>query len=650
MSETEKGISGAAVDRFADIQVLRYEVPGFEMLPLRQKQLIYHLSEAALCGRDILFDQNCSYNLPIRRRLEAVYTQYTGDRDNPEFLALETYLKRLWFANGIHHHYGEDKFRPDFSPAFLDEQLRNFPDPAADRFREAVYPVLFDPAVLPKRCVQSGDLDLVRASAVNYYAGGLGREEVEAFYARMKKPDDPAPLSYGLNSSLVKRADGGIEEQVWHLGGMYGKAIEGIVGHLERAIPFAENKRQEAVIRKLLDYYRSGDLKTFDDYSILWVGDTASEVDFVNGFIETYADPLGLKASWEANVNYIDKDASRRTRLISENAQWFEDRSPIDPRFRKPQVKGVSAKVINVAMLGGDCYPSTPIGINLPNADWIRRDYGSKSVTIGNITRAYDKAAEGNGFHEEFVWSEAERDLLRRYGNLTDDLHTDLHECLGHGSGQLLPGVDPDALGAYGSTLEEARADLFALYYLADDKLLELGILPDKEAYKAEYYSYLMNGLLTQLVRIEPGKQVEEAHMRNRQLIARWVFEQGKPARTVELKSREGKTYVFINDYRRLRDLFGRLLAEVQRIKSEGDYRAARALVETYGVQVDPALHKEVRARYARLNLAPYKGFVNPRMYEVRDKSGQVVDIRLDYTETYVEQMLRYSRDYSFAL
>ena len=644
------------VDRFADLEILRYQVPGFESLTLKQKQLLYHLSEAALMGRDILFDQNCRYNLPIRRTLEAIYTSYKGDRQTPDFLALETYLKRVWFANGIHHHYAEDKFQPGFSAEFLKKAISQLdpalvpvrPGQSIKAFTEEICQVILDPTVLPKRTTQSGDQDLIQASANNYYGEGLTQKEVEDFYASQKNdPTDMTPISYGLNSRLVKE-NGLIQEKVWKVGGLYSPAIEAIVTELEKAIPFTENKAQKETIETLIDYYRTGDLRTFDAYSILWVEDIASEVDFVNGFIETYGDPLGRKASWESTVNFINKEATKRTKTISDNAQWFEDHSPVDPRFKKEQVKGVSAKVITVTMLGGDCYPSTPIGINLPNADWIRRDHGSKSVTIENITEAYDKAAQGNGFKEEFVWSDEERQLIKRYGFITDNLHTDLHECLGHGSGKLLPGTDPDALKAYSSTIEEARADLFGLYYLADPKMVELGLVPDQEAYKAEYYKYMMNGLMTQLVRIAKGKDVEEAHMRNRQLIARWAYEHGQRDKVVEIVRREGKSYVVINDYRRLRELFAQLLAEIQRIKSEGDFQAAKQLVENYGVKIDPRLHEEILERYKKLNLAPYKGFVNPVMRLEKNTQGEVTDVTLDYTEGYAAQMLRYSRDYSY--
>lgn len=644
------------VDQFADLQILRYQVPGFENLSLRQKQLLYHLSEAALMGRDILFDQNGRYNLVIRRTLEAVYQYGTVDKSSTDYQAFEVYLKRVWFANGIHHHYGEDKFIPGFSEAFFEAAVRSVDasllplraDETVDALLSRLKPVIFDPTVMPKRTVQSGDTDWIRASANNYYGEDVTQAEVEAFYGKMKaEGDSRCPLSYGLNSRLEKE-NGQLVERVWKVGGLYSEAIERIVAELEKAAAFAENEKQRQIIATLIDYYRTGDLRTFDAYSILWVEDTDSQVDFVNGFIETYGDALGLKASWESTVNFRNEEATRRTRTISENAQWFEDHSPVDQRFKKERVKGVSAKVITVTMLGGDCYPSTPIGINLPNADWIRRDHGSKSVTIENIMEAYDKASQGSGFSDEFVWSDEERNRIKTYGFLTDMLHTDLHECLGHGSGQLLPGTDPDALKAYASTLEEARADLFGLYYLADPKMQELGLIPDGEAFKAEYYKYMMNGLLTQLVRIEEGKDVEEAHMRNRQLIARWVFEQGAADKVVELKKREGKTFVVINDYQQLRALFGQLLAEVQRIKSEGDYEAGRSLVENYGVKIDPVLHHEIRERYVRLHLSPYKGFVNPIMREVKDNSGHVTDITLDYTEGYTEQMLRYSRDYSY--
>ena len=643
------------VDKFADLQILRYQVPGFESLTLNQKQLLYHLSQAAIMGRDILFDQNCRYNLAVRRTLEAITENYKGDRSSADYKAMEVYLKRVWFSNGIHHHYGEEKFVPGFSEEFFVSAVKGL-DPNAvpvrdgqtvDQFLAELVPVIFDPSVLSKRTVQSGDQDLILASANNYYGGGITQHEVEAFYDKMKDPKDETPISYGLNSRLVKE-DGKIVEKVWKVGGFYTQAIEKIVAELQLAVPFAENENQKKVIETLISYYKTGDLKEFDAYAVLWVKDTVSEVDFINGFTETYGDPLGMKASWESTVNFVNKEATKRTIVISNNAQWFEDNSPVDSRFKKKEVKGVSAKVITVAMLGGDCYPATPIGINLPNADWIRKDHGSKSVTIENITEAYDKASQGSGFNEEFVWSDKEREAIKTYGFLTDNLHTDLHECLGHGSGQLLPGVASDALKAYSSTLEETRADLFGLYYIADPKLVELGLVPDAEAYKAEYYKYIMNGLMSQLVRIELGKSVEEAHMRNRQLIAKWAFEQGKADNVIELKKKEGKTYVVVNDYAKLRELFGKLLAEVQRIKSEGDFAAGKKLVEDYAVKVDPELHAEVLKRYAALNLAPYKGFVNPVMKLVKNEKGEVTDVTLDYTEGYTQQMMRYGKEYSF--
>lgn len=641
------------VEQFADLQILRYRVPGFEQLSLRQKQLIYYLSEAALEGRDILFDQNGKYNLQIRRLLEAVYTHFEGDRTSEPFRALEVYLKRVWFSNGIHHHYACDKFVPGFTAAYLEEVVQSLPaevlpleeGETCRAMCDKLFPVIFDPAVMPKRVNQADGEDLVQTSAANYYEG-VTQQEAEAFYAAQKKADDPEPVMYGMNSRLVKK-DGRIYEQVWKVGGMYSAAIEKIIVWLEKAETVAENDAQREVIRLLIEFYRSGDLKVFDAYSIAWLKDTGSQVDFVNGFIESYGDPLGMKASWESIVNFKDMEATHRTETISSNAQWFEDHSPVDARFKKEEVKGVSAKVITAAILAGDLYPSTAIGINLPNSNWIRSVHGSKSVTIGNLTDAYNKAARGNGFREEFVYSDVERELLEKYADITDDLHTDLHECLGHGSGKLLPGVDPDALKAHGSTIEEARADLFGLYYLPDAKMVELGLVPDAEAYKAEYYSYMMNGLMTQLVRIEPGCTVEEAHMRNRQLIARWALEHGKDEKVVEMVVREGKTYVRINDYAKLRTLFGKLLAEIQRIKSEGDYEAARRLVETYGVQVDPVLHAEVLQRYRSLHLAPYKGFLNPVYTPQIDAGGNVVDVQISYTEGYAEQMLRYSRDYS---
>ncbi len=641
------------VEQFADLQILRYRVPGFEDLSLKQKELVYYLMEAALQGRDILFDQNGKYNLTIRRMLEAVYTGYKGDKNTPDFKAMEVYLKRVWFSNGIHHHYGSEKFVPGFTPEFFRQAVQSV-DAATlplaegqtvEQLCEEVFPVIFDPTVMPKRVNQAAGEDLVLTSACNYY-DGVTQQEAEDFYNALKNPQDETPVSYGLNSRLVKE-DGKIQEKVWKVGGLYGQALEKIVYWLKKAEGVAETPEQKAVIAKLMEFYETGDLKTFDEYAILWVKDLNSRIDFVNGFTESYGDPLGMKASWESLVNFKDLEATQRTELISGNAQWFEDHSPVDGQFKKEKVKGVSAKVITAAILAGDLYPATAIGINLPNANWIRSHHGSKSVTIGNITDAYNKAAHGNGFNEEFVYSDAELQLIDKYADVTDELHTDLHECLGHGSGKLLPGVDPDALKAYGSTIEEARADLFGLYYVADPKLVELGLTPSADAYKAQYYTYLMNGLMTQLVRIEPGNNVEEAHMRNRQLIARWVYEKGAAEKVVELVKKDGKTYVVINDYEKVRDLFGRLLAEIQRIKSTGDYAGAHDLVEAYAVKVDPALHAEVLERYKKLNLAPYKGFVNPKYEVVTDADGTITDVTVTYDEGYAEQMLRYSKDYS---
>lgn len=641
------------VEQFADLQILRYRVPGFEDLSLKQKELVYYLTEAALQGRDILFDQNGKYNLTIRRMLEAVYTGYKGDKNTPDFKAMEVYLKRVWFSNGIHHHYGSEKFVPGFTPEFFRQAVQSV-DAATlplaegqtvEQLCEEVFPVIFDPTVMPKRVNQAAGEDLVLTSACNYY-DGVTQQEAEDFYNALKNPQDETPVSYGLNSRLVKE-DGKIQEKVWKVGGLYGQALEKIVYWLKKAEGVAETPEQKAVIAKLMEFYETGDLKTFDEYAILWVKDLNSRIDFVNGFTESYGDPLGMKASWESLVNFKDLEATQRTELISGNAQWFEDHSPVDGQFKKEKVKGVSAKVITAAILAGDLYPATAIGINLPNANWIRSHHGSKSVTIGNITDAYNKAAHGNGFNEEFVYSDAELQLIDKYADVTDELHTDLHECLGHGSGKLLPGVAPDALKAYGSTIEEARADLFGLYYVADPKLVALGLTPSADAYKAQYYTYLMNGLMTQLVRIEPGNNVEEAHMRNRQLIARWVYEKGAAEKVVELVKKDGKTYVVINDYEKVRDLFGRLLAEIQRIKSTGDYAGAHDLVEAYAVKVDPALHAEVLERYKKLNLAPYKGFVNPKYEVVTDADGTITDVTVTYDEGYAEQMLRYSKDYS---
>ena len=642
------------VDQFADLQILRYRVAGFYELSLEQKILVYYLSEAALEGRDILFDQNGKYNLRIRKLFEAVYTHFKGDRSTAEFKAFEVYLKRVWFSNGIHHHYACDKFVPGFSEGYLrgimagiDNSLLPLKEgETVEGLCTELFPVIFNPSVMPKRVNQADGEDLVVTSSANYYEG-VTQQEAEAFYADQKeKGSATEPVMYGMNSRLVKE-NGVLKEQVWKLGGMYSSAIEKIVGWLQKAQAVAENGEQFEVISLLIEFYETGDLQLFDRYSIAWLKDTHSRVDFVNGFIESYGDPLGLKASWESIVNFKDLEATHRTETISNNAQWFEDHSPVDARFKKEKVKGVSAKVITAAMLGGDLYPSTAIGINLPNSNWIRSVHGSKSVTIGNLTNAYNQTARGNGFRDEFVYSKEELDLLDKYADVTDDLHTDLHECLGHGSGKLLPGVDPDALKAYGSTIEEARADLFGLYYLPDEKMVELKLTPDGEAYKAAYYSYMMNGLMTQLVRIEPGCNVEEAHMRNRQLIARWALRHGEADGVVEMVKKGEKTFVRINDYAKLRNLFGQLLAEIQRIKSEGDFDAARALVEEYAVRVDPSLHAEVLERYSRLHLAPYKGFVNPVYTPVYDSNGHITNVTVAYTEGYTEQMLRYSKNYS---
>lgn len=642
-----------SVDKFADIEILRYQVHGFDDLSLQQKELIYYLSEAALEGRDILYDQHNKYNLTIRRTLEGIYENYFGDKTTDEFKKLETYLKQVWMANGIHHHYSEDKILPQFSEEYF-RQLVNSIDPArmpvtdgasADKLAETLIPIIFDPTIMPKRINQAAGVDLVKTSAVNFYEG-VSQDEVEAFYNKMKDPNDNTPISYGLNSKVVKE-DGVVKEQVYKVGGMYTAALERIVGWLEKAANVAENDQQKQVILSLIDYYKTGDLKQYDDYSVLWVKDLDSRIDFINGFTEVYTDPLGMKGTWESIVNFKDIEATKRTEIISNNAQWFENNSPIDEQFKKEEVKGVSAKVINVAMLGGDCYPSTPIGINLPNADWIRRDHGSKSVTIENITDAYNKASLGNGFAEEFMWSSEEIERAKKYGSLTSNLHTDLHECLGHGSGKLLPGVDSDALRAYGSPIEETRADLFGLYYLGDPKLVELGLLPDNEAYKAQYYSYLMNGSMTQLTRILPGKDIEQAHMRNRQFIATWILEQAKESNAAELKERDGKTYVVINDYEKIRELFGQLLAEIQRIKSTGDFEAAKDFIETYAVKVNQPIHTEVLERYEALNLSPYRGFVNPVYKLVKNDAGEITDVTVSYDEGYVEQHLRYSSKYS---
>jgi len=652
--QTEKQFDWV-VDRFDDIKVLRYQVPDFDTLSLDEKKLIYYLNQAALCGRDILFDQNGRYNLRIRRTLEAIEQGYTGNRNSEEFKKFEKYLKKVWFANGIHHHYSLDKFLPEFSESYFDELIAATPaeyfpqdfKPSVEAVIAEIKPVMFDPTLFPKRTNQAAGADMIATSANNYYEG-VTQQEVEDYYKKIIDPNDSTPISYGLNSKLMKE-NGQIVEKTWKVDGMYSAAIEKIVYWLEQASSVAKGA-QKQTIDELIGYYRSGNLSQFDTYSISWVQDTLSKVDFVNGFIETYGDPLGYRASWEGLVNFRDEEATRRTETISAEAQWFEDHSPIDPKYRKEKVKGVSAKVITATILGGDCYPATPIGINLPNADWIRKDYGSKSVTIENITHAYNEAAKGNGFLEEFIYDPADIELQKRYGELSDNLHTDLHECLGHGSGQLAPGVKTDALKNYGSTLEEARADLFALYYLGDPKLVELGLVPSFDAAKAQYLHYILNGMMTQLARIQPGKDVEEAHMRNRMLIAMWCYEKGQQGEgepVIKKVTHDGKTYIEVTDYERLRELFGKLLCEIQRIKSEGDYEAGKTLVETYGVKVDQNLHNEVLKRYSNLNIEPYSGFVNPVYKPVMEK-GEITDVKVEYTEGYKDQMLRYSKDYSF--
>ena len=639
-------------ERFADLQMLRYRLNGFEKLTLKQKTLVYYLSQATLYGRDITFDQFGKYNVRIRKMLEVIYTDMAIPHDTDDFKALEVYLKRIWFSSGIYHHYGCEKFKPGFTAEYLYQVLqetdaRRLPLNEGETIQQMcdeLFPVIFDETVWPKRVNKADGEDLLMTSACNFY-DGVTQAEAEAFYQQQKQQDEhqDTPPSFGLNSTLVKE-DGQIKEKVWSANGKYARAIRHIIYWLEKASEVAENEQQKRVIKSLISYYQTGDLQIFNEYCIEWLKDQDSSIDFINGFIEVYGDPLGLKGSWEGLVEYIDEEATHRTQTISRNAQWFEDHSPVDPRFRKPVVKGVSANVICAAMLGGDEYPSTAIGINLPNADWIRAQYGSKSITISNITDAYNKAAHGNGFKEEFVIDEETLGIIEKYGDICDDLHTDLHECLGHGSGQLLPGVDPDALKAYGNTIEEARADLFGLYYIADKKLVELGLTPDEEAYKSQYYTYMMNGLMTQLIRITPGHQIEEAHMRNRALIAHWCYEKGD---VIKLIQREGKTYVEITDYEELRRLIASLLAEVQRIKSEGDFEAARQLVEQYAVKVDPQLHAEVLERYQRLNLAPYKGFINPQLLPVYDANGEICDIQVNYSEGYAHQMLRYSSEYA---
>lgn len=641
------------VDRFADIEVLRYEVPEFDRLTPQQRIMIYYLSQAAQAGRDIIWDQNGKYNLQIRKLLENIYTSFAGDKDSKDYKAFEKYMKQVWFGNGIHHHYSTDKFIPEFSQEFFQEQVAALPDAllplqpgqTREELVAILTPVIFDPSVMPKRVFQDGAYDVVVNSASNLYGEGVTQEEVEAYYNKLKDPNDAEPISYGLNSKIVKE-NGKIKEEVYHLNGLYGPAIAKIIYWLDMAKSVAENDAQKAYITKLIDYYVTGDLRLFDEYSILWAEETDGDVDFVNGFIESYGDPLGMTGSWESYVNFKNQASTKRTETIASNAQWFEDNSPVDKRFKKDKVKGVSAKVINAAMLAGDAFPSTAIGINLPNANWIRAAHGSKSVTLENITEAYDMASHGNGFNEEFVIDAPTSKLMDDYLYITDMLHTDLHECLGHASGQLLPGVDPDALKENGSALEEARADLFALYYLPDNKLIELGILDNPDAYKAEYYKYMLNGLMTQLNRIEPGKDIEEAHMRNRQLIAAWVLDHGKKDKVVELVKKKGKTYVKINDYKKMRGLLGELLAEIQRIKSEGDYEAGAALINKYAVKVDPKLHNEVLERFATLDIPPYRGFINPVMVPVLGDNGEIVDVTLQYGETYPEQMLRLSNDF----
>ena len=650
-SKTESTDFQFFVEQFADLKILRYPVLGFDDLTLKQKEMLYYLSQAAIEGRDIMFDQNYKYNLAIRRTLEAIYEHYEGDRTSDQFKAFEVYLKRVWFSNGIHHHYSSDKFLPDFDEAYFGNLIVDIDDDkfpvSKNEIIKVLLPIMFNPEIDAKRVNQAEGVDMIASSANNYWGDGITQAEAEDFYNKMKDPNDQEPVSYGLNSRLEK-VDGKLVEKVWKVGGVYSEAIEHIVFWLEKALSVAENDQQAKVISLLIDYYKTGDLKTFDAYNVAWLADQDSRIDFVNGFIETYGCPLGLKASWESLVNFKNVEASHRTEIISENAQWFENNSPVDQRFKKETVKGVSAKVITAAMLGGDCYPATPIGINLPNADWIRKEHGSKSVTIENITYAYDEAGKGSGFLDEFAWSQEEIERARKYGFQADNLHTDLHECLGHGSGQLLPGVAGGELKAYGAPIEESRADLFALYYMGDEKMVELGLLPDMEAHKAEYDNYIRNGLMTQLTRIKLGDNVEQAHMRNRQLIARWAYENGKADNIIEQKTRDGKTYFVINDYKKLRELFGRFLAEIQRVKSEGDFETAKNLIETYAVKIDKELHNEVLVRYEKVNLAPYSGFVKPVYVVTTNANGQITDIQLDYSEGYIEQMMRYSKQYSY--
>ena len=654
MNNIEKDTFQYVVDKFADIEVLRYKVDGFENLTLKQKLFIYYLSEAAQEGRDILFDQNYEHNLCVRRTLEAIYENENINKADPQFLLFEEYLKRVWFSNGIHHHYSTDKIEPLFSQAYFEKLLAStnqalFPLQKGESFNDfskKITSIIFDKERDKKRVNLAEGKDLIATSANHYYKN-VTQQEAEYFYRNEAVPNNNDPISYGLNSRLEKE-NGKIVEKTWKINGIYSRAIERIIFQLNKSVEFAENEQQKEIIRTLIDFYQTGNLKTFDKYSILWVKDTASQIDFLNGFIETYGDPLGIKASWEAIVNFKNEDATLRTKKISENAQWFEDHSPVEKCFKKEKVKGVSAKVITNAMLGGDSYPATPIGINLPNSNWIRQEYGSKSVTIENITEAYDKASQGNGFSEEFMWSNHEIEMSAKYGFITGNLHTDLHECVGHGSGKLLEGVSPDALKAYGATIEEARADLFGLYYIADSKMVELGLLPNEEAYKAEYYKFMLNGLMTQLVRIQPNDCIEESHMRNRQLIARWVFEKGQHENVVEFEKRDNKTFVVINDYGKLRVLFGQLLAEIQRVKSEGDYDTAKRLIETYGIKIDPELHSEILRRYQRLNIRPYRGFINPLYVLKKDKKGDIQDVIPTYNETFIEQMMRYSKTKSY--
>lgn len=640
-------------EQFADIKILRYQVPGFEELSKEQQELIYYLSVATKCGRDILFDQNGKYNLAIRRTLENIYLTYDGDKSGENWDKFVIYLKRVWFSNGIYHHYASDKFLPEFSKEYFYELVAKsdqaqFPvkeGETVEQLLDIITPVMFDPNVLPKKVNLAEGQDLVKTSAMNFYRD-ISEKDVNNYYENLKQPNPERPLSFGLNS-LIYKENGVVKEDVYKIGGRYSQAIEKIVFWLEKALNVAENDQQRTGLEKLIEYYKTGDLQTWDDYNVIWVQDLNSVVDYVNGFIETYEDPLGRKATWEAIANFKNVEATKRTAIISENAQWFEDNSPVDDRFKKKEVKGVSAKVITVAQLGGDCYPSTPIGINLPNADWIRKDYGSKSVTIENITYAYDKAAEGNGFSDEFVLDEEVKERAKKYGSLAGNLHTDLHECLGHGSGQLLPGTSSEALKNYSSALEETRADLFALYYILDPKMVELNILPNKEAAMAEYDGYIRNGLLTQITRIQLGKDIEQAHMRNRQTIASWCYENGKADNVIEKITKDGKTYVRINDYDKLRELFGKLLAEVQRIKSEGDYEAGKLLVETYGIKIDPVLHKEILERYQKLNIAPYSGFINPNI-TLTEKDGNAKSVKVEYPDDFAKQMLDYSKNYSF--